>query len=194
MTFNPEIHHRRSIRLKGYDYSQAGAYFVTICTNDKESIFGDVMDKEMRLNECGKITLNCWADLPKHYSQIELDEFIIMPNHVHGIVVFVGAPLAAPGIMAAPGIDVLPGASATKNKAQKKKGAASSAPTLGDVIRTFKSMSAIAVNRVLDRQGVPVWQRNYYEHIIRNENELYKTRAYVADNPLNWETDENFKT
>jgi REP element-mobilizing transposase RayT len=100
-----------------------------------------------------------------------------MPNHVHGIVVVVndvGAGLALPN----------------QNTLSDKQGAASSAPTLGDVIRTFKSLSAIGVNRRLGRSGQPLWQRNYYEHIIRNEDELNRIRQYIHDNPLNWETDE----
>jgi len=202
MTFNPDIHHRRSIRLKNYDYSQAGAYFMTICTQNKECLFGDVLHGDMRLNDAGSTIQGLWTALPERFPSVELDEAVIMPNHMHGIVVFTGA-LFVPGIvgapLAAPGIEVVPDsiATATKDKDEsntaKQKGAASSAPTLGDIIRAFKSMSAIAVNRVLERLGIPVWQRNYYEHIIRSEPELNKIREYIVNNSLSWETDENFK-
>jgi REP element-mobilizing transposase RayT len=87
MTYNPEIHHRRSIRLKEYDYSQSGAYFVTVCAWKKECLFGEIKNGEMLLNKCGGIVMNCWDDLPNHYQHAQLDEFVIMPNHVHGIIV-----------------------------------------------------------------------------------------------------------
>ena len=114
-----------------------------------------------------------WNALPHRFPTIELDEFVIMPNHVHGIIWIVGAPLGAPQI-ANPG---------------SKQGAASSAPTLARVIRAFKSISAIAINQHFHRQGNPVWQRNYYEHIIRTEEDLNRIRQYIQDNPDNWEKD-----
>src|SRR3989338_3814074 len=114
-----------------------------------------------------------WNALPHRFPTIELDEFVIMPNHVHGIIWIVGAPLGAPQI-ANPG---------------SKQGAASSAPTLARVIRAFKSISAIAINQHFHRQGNPVWQRNYYEHIIRTEEDLNRIRQYIQDNSDNWEKD-----
>ena len=87
MKYSPEIHHRRSIRLKGYDYSQAGAYFVTICTQSRECLFGEIVDGGMRLNSAGDITCQCWDDIPTHFPHVDLDAFVVMPNHVHGIVV-----------------------------------------------------------------------------------------------------------
>ena len=167
-----EIHHRHSIRLKGYDYSQAGYYFVTICTRNRESMFGDIMDGKMDLNDAGRMAEAAWDDLLKRFPNIELDTFGVMPNHIHGIIIIVGAGLALP-----------------------KQGAASSAPTkdisprLGDVVRAFKSVSAINVNRFLSRLGVPLWQRNYYDHIIRNEESLNRVREYIETNPLRWELD-----
>jgi putative transposase len=175
MKYNPDKHHRRSIRLRGYDYTQAGAYFVTICTRNRECLFGDVVNGEMRLNDAGQIVKQIWAALPQRFSSITVDESIVMPNHFHGIIVVhniivVGAGLALPS--SAP-----------------IQGAASSAPTLGDLIRTFKSISAIRVNRVVDRTGCPLWQRNYYEHVIRNDDSLGRIRQYIADNPLRWPFD-----
>ena len=167
-----EIHHRRSIRLKGYDYSQPGYYFVTICTRDGECVLGDVVDGKMKLSRIGQLVQITWNCLLKRFHNLELGEFTVMPNHIHGIIIIVGAGLALPN-----------------------QGAASSAPTkdisirLGDVVRAFKSISAINVNRFLTRSGVPLWQRNYYEHIIRNEESLNYVREYIETNPLRWELD-----
>ncbi len=87
MKYDPQKHHRRSIRLKGYDYSQAGAYFVTICTQNRECLFGDIVDGEMMLNDAGQMVEQCWYDIPLHFPHAGLDEFVVMPNHIHGIVV-----------------------------------------------------------------------------------------------------------
>jgi putative transposase len=163
---NMNINRRGSLRLKGYDYAQAGAYFVTICTHDRACLLGEAVGEEVRLSDAGSIVQEAWQALPGRFSGMELDAFVVMPNHVHGIATFVGAGLALPG----------------------EKGAASSAPTLGDVVRAFKSLSAIHVNRLLRRSG-PLWQRNYYEHVIRNERELDKIREYIATNPLRWALD-----
>ena len=173
MTFNPGIHHRRSIRLRHYEYSRPGAYFVTICTDQRECLFGHISDGKIVLNDTGRSVRYVWENLPSRFPSIALDSFVIMPNHIHGIIEIVGAALALP-----------------PNPAVHKKGAASGAPTLGDVIRAFKSISAIRVNHLLSRYGQPLWQRNYYEHIIRNEEELNRIREYIQNNPLNWEMDE----
>jgi REP element-mobilizing transposase RayT len=171
--YNPEIHHRNSIRLRGYDYSSSGAYFVTVCIKNKECLFGEIVDGMMRLNHAGELIHEIWDALPKRYDDIDLDAFVVMPNHVHGIIILTDTPAVGAGL-------ALP----------SRKGAASSAPTLGDVIRTFKSISTIQVNRLLTRTGQPLWQRNYYEHIIRNETGLDSIRAYIAMNPQNWMMDE----
>ena len=164
MSFDPDKHHRSSIRLKGYDYSQAGAYFVTVCTEGRQCLFGDVIDERMKLNEAGRMVQQTWENLPTRFSSVTLDTLMVMPNHVHGIIAIVGA--------------------------EPNRGAAGSPPTLGDIIRAFKSISAIRVNRLLARSGQPLWQRNYYEHIIRDEDEMNRIRQYVEDNPARWEMDE----
>jgi putative transposase len=174
MTFNHDIHHRRSIRLKDYDYSQAGAYFVTICTKDKECMFGDVIDGEMRSNEMGHVVRQCWNAIPEHFPNSVLDEFVVMPNHVHGIIILnVGAK------------DILP---------LQHHGTSG---TIGSIIRGFKigitkwaRQEAVGAKNISPPRSV--WQRNYYEHIIRNEPELNKIREYIINNPLNWEADENY--
>lgn len=163
---------RRPLRLQGFDYSKEGAYFVTICTQNRAYLFSDVVDGAMHLNDAGRLVQTVWDGLSQRFPTIELDAFVVMPNHIHGILFIVGAGLALP-----------------------LKGAASSAPTrsrphtLGNVLRAFKSISAIGVNRALSRSGQPLWQRNYYEHVIRSEESLNCIRGYIATNPFRWELD-----
>ena len=164
----PDRHDRPSIRLKGYDYAEPGAYFVTVCSRDHACLFGHVVNGEMHLNEAGLIVRSVWDELPDRFPGMESDAFVVMPNHIHGIIAFVGAGLALP----------------------TGKGAASSARTLADVVRAFKSLSAIQVNRRLMRSG-SLWQRNYYEHVARNEQELMAIREYIQANPARWDDDEN---
>jgi REP element-mobilizing transposase RayT len=175
------MHHRRSIRLKEYDYLQVGAYFVTICTHNRECLFGDINNGEMKLNNAGRVVRNVWNNLPAGYFNIETDEFVVMPNHIHGIILIVGAQFIAPD-----------GNQNTTNQDVINQGAMNRAPTLGEIVRTSKVRCTHAINRINNTVGVPLWQRNYYEHIIRNEAELNKTREYIVNNPLNWESDENF--
>jgi putative transposase len=189
--YDPDKHHRRSIRLQGYDYSRSGAYFVTICAAGRECLFGDVLDGIMHVNDAGRMVQSAWDGLPQRFPGIDADASIVMPNHFHGIIVvgtiFVGAPLAAPRIM--------------NHTVAHGQGAASSPPTndnpddmsrrvtIGDVMRAFKSISAITVNRHLNRSGQPLWQRNYYEHIIRTPESLDRIRQYIIDNPARWAID-----
>ena len=146
MKFDPDVHHRRSIRLKGYDYSNAGAYFVTIVAWQREMLFGEIVDKEMVLNEFGQIVSEKWQWLETQYPYIELGAWIVMPNHFHGILVING------------------------------RGGSRSAPTpikckpLGGLIGAFKTVSTKQINLLRDTEGQAVWQRNYYEHIVRDEH------------------------
>ncbi|WP_169239716.1 transposase [Candidatus Roseilinea sp. NK_OTU-006] len=167
MKYDPQKHHRRSIRLKGYDYSQAGAYFVNIVTQARACLFGDVVAGEMRLNDFGQVVHGVWNNLPNHYAGVELDAFVVMPNHVHGIVVIVGA-----GFKPAP----------TTTTAPTQHG-------LPEIIRGFKTFSARRINELRGTPGVPVWQRNYYEHIIRDDESLNRIREYIANNPSQWAAD-----
>ncbi|HIJ95855.1 MAG TPA: hypothetical protein HPP94_08990 [Desulfuromonadales bacterium] len=205
--YNPDIHHRRSIRLRNFDYSTAGAYFVTLCTQGHMCLFGDICNGEIKLNHAGHIVTELWSRLPERFPGIFLSEFTVMPNHFHAIIFItdpnihefnngdiVGAPLAAPVF------DVQKcskGAASAKNQGAASaenqgaasavnQGAASSAPTLGKIMRAFKSISAIEVNRELDRQGKPLWQRNYFERIIRDENEMANVSEYIIQNPMRW--------
>ena len=165
---------RKSIRLKGWDYSEPGAYFVTICTHNRQPLFGQVVDGEMVLNEYGQIVREAWFDLPNHYAHVELDAFVVMPNHVHAIIVLTADPVGA-GLKPAP-----------------TPAAPTPAPTrhpLSEIVRALKTFSARRINALRGTPGVPVWQRNYYEHIIRTERALNAIRRYIAENPLRWYLD-----
>ncbi|MCJ7668444.1 MAG: transposase [Anaerolineae bacterium] len=172
--YDAEKHHRRSIRLKEYDYSQAGAYFVTVCTHNRECILGEVANGEVLLNEFGKIVESVWFDLPKHYPNVELDAFVIMPNHVHGIII-VGADPVGAGFKPAP--------------TTAKKPAPTGGYALSEVVRGFKTFSARRINEIRATSGTPVWQRNYYEHIVRDEDRLNRIREYIINNPMRWQFD-----
>jgi REP element-mobilizing transposase RayT len=160
---------RKNLRLRGYDYSRPGVYFITICTAEGEPLFGEIRSGQMIRNDAGNVLAEIWAHLPQRFPNIALDAFVVMPNHVHGVVVF-----DKPGI-------------------NQKQGAASSAPTtvvaLGRVVRSFKSESAIRVNAILKTSGRFVWQRNYFEHIVRTGKDLDEIRQYIHDNPLRWDSD-----
>ena len=179
---------RKSIRLPGYDYSQNGAYFVTICAHNRQCSFGDVIDGEMVLNEYGKIVVQCWWDLPNHYKNMELDCFIVMPNHFHGIIVI--ANIVRAGLKPAPthhGENMINAnniAGAGLKPARTHHG-------LPEYIRALKTFSSKQINKIRNATGIPVWQRNYHEHIIRNDNDLNQIREYIQNNPLQWKTDEN---
>ena len=172
MKFNPDIHHRRSIRLQGYDYSQAGALFITICTNNRENLFGDIVAGAMQLNDAGKTVDRCWSDIPAHFTTVELDAFVIMPNHVHGIIVL--SDVGAKNIRA-------------KNISPLRNRPVGTSGTIGSIVRGFK----IGVTKWFRQQKTihEVWQRNYWEHIIRNETERDRFRDYIRNNPARWEHD-----
>ena len=205
MAFNSDFHHRRSIRLRDYDYSLAGAYFVTICAIQRECLFGDVVDGRVVLNEMGNAAAECWQAIPGHFPNVELDTFVTMPNHVHGIIAIndvspVGAQHAAPGF-SAPGFSApVPGLHRPKTRAQhaaplRGRGGLLSknvAPgSLGAIIRSFKSAATKHINALRNTPGVPVWQRNYFERVIRDDREMDAVRRYIVDNPAKWNEDEN---
>ena len=187
VTYNSEIHRRRSIRLKGYDYSQAGAYFVTICSWQRECLFGKIANGEMILNEYGEIIMKCWDTIPSHFLHVETDEFIVMPNHVHGIV-FVNN---GRGEVSSPFSEVIAPNSKTKTAPiQGGETPPLRKITLGQIVAYFKYQTAKRINQIRNTSGQPVWQRNYYEHIIRDDRELQAIREYIRYNPLKWDEDE----
>lgn len=165
---DPERYRRRSERLSGYDYSQAGAYFVTICTKDRACLLGEIAAGAMHLNDAGNIVEAAYHGLPGRFRSTAIDEFVVMPNHVHGIIV-VGAQFIAPPFLDA------------------NQGAINRAPTLGDVVRAFKAVSTRQIRLHANPQFG--WQRNYYEHVVRNEESLNRIRQYIAENPLQWAMD-----
>jgi putative transposase len=269
MRYDPEKHRRRSIRLKGYDYSQAGVYFVTICTQGRACLFGEVVDGEMRLNDAGRMVVAEWERLPALFPNVVLDAFVVMPNHIHGIVILtdpaddatdgataIGATISgattggaatggattrvAPtmagddatpvgaGLVPAPSTPAqsvptpsvpapstpaqsvpAPSVPASSTPAQSvptpsvpvpstpapsTPALSTPAPTLGDVIGAFKSRVTVEYARGVRTFGwTPfdrrLWQRNYYEHIIRNEEALNRIRRYIVENPIRWAFD-----
>ena len=173
MSYDPEIHRRRSIRLDGYDYSSAGAYFISIVAQGRLCLFGSVVDGAMRLNDAGKMVRRVWDGMPGRFQLVALDEFVVMPNHVHGVI-FIRQP--------APTTEATAGSTAGV------------APRLGDVVRVFKSVTTVEYGKGVRGTGWQrfekrLWQRNYYERVVRNESELGAIREYIANNVKNWELD-----
>jgi REP element-mobilizing transposase RayT len=170
MTFNPDIHRRRSIRLKDYDYSRNGAYFVTICTHNRDCCIE-------RFAELRRIVDTQWQSIPERFSGVTLDEYVIMPNHIHGIMIISrDTPRGCPD-----------------SDHPNNRALARGAPTLGEVVGSFKSLCVTDWLKIIKAENIDVfgkfWQSNYYEHVIRNEAEMERVRQYIADNPLWWETD-----
>ena len=241
MAYNPLIHNRKSIRLKGYDYSQAGLYFITICAQDRELLFGKIENDEMILNDDGKMIQTEWEKLPRRFSNIDpdsyRDEFVVMPNHFHAILEIVqpsatetavGATLVvAPNVTGAPGVIETPDVTETSNvietqnddvaqndndpqndivQPQSRSGATTRvAPTtpstvdepdktVGEMMAAFKSITTVEyIHGVTNAGWQPfngkLWQRNYYEHVIRNEHACENIVDYITDNPARWQDD-----
>ncbi|HKD27284.1 MAG TPA: transposase [Xanthobacteraceae bacterium] len=159
---------RRSLRLTGYDYTCAGAYFVTICAQDQACLFGNVVDGCMCLDDAGHMLGMLWNDIPARFADVEIDTFVVMPNHVHGIVVL---PDAANGV--------------TRR----------AAPALGEVVAAFKSATTVQYIHGVKTRAWPafrrrLWQRNYYEHLVRDEKALDRIRRYIDENPARWALDD----
>ena len=159
---------RSSLRLKGYDYRNSGAYFVTICTADKQPLFGMVRDGRVQLNEFGQIANDCWQQIERVRSGIAIDVYIVMPNHIHGILHFCGDVTAA------------------KPPAAARELAAGS---LGAIIGQYKSIVTKRSRFIASPPTHPIWQRNYYDHIIRGAASLEKIRRYIVENPARWVDD-----
>jgi REP element-mobilizing transposase RayT len=179
MKYNPKIHHRKSIRLSEYDYSQAGFYFITICTQNRWHLFGEITDDEMVLNDAGKMIVNEWLKLKKRFKNIRLQEYTVMPNHFHGII-----QIVAQNELVVQNTPV----------AQKTKGNHEGCPYVGDMVGAFKSITTVEYIRCIKNNrwqpfDKKLWQRNYWEHIIRNENEYHQIAQYILDNPKKWAMD-----
>jgi REP element-mobilizing transposase RayT len=170
MKFDPKIHHRRSIRLPGYDYSQAGAYYVTIVVHGRECIIlGEIVSGEMRLNQFGGIVRDEWEKSAQIRAEIELGAYIVMPNHFHAIVIIHNRRGDRP---------VAPTRNASPNGPRPQ--------SIGALMAGFKSSVTKRINEIRKTPGIPIWQRNYYEHIIRNDEEHNRIHLYIEANPANW--------
>jgi putative transposase len=168
-TTSPKVLHRKSVRLQTYDYAMAGAYFITIVTKDRKCFFGEVVDVEIKLNHWGQIVQDEWKNSTQIRMEIDLDAFIVMPNHIHGIVVIANGSGRATG------------------RSPLQSGP--SRRSLGAFVGGFKSIVTKRINALRGLPGKAVWQRNYFEHIIRNEQSLNRIRRYILDNPVRWEFD-----
>ena len=166
---------RRPTRLSGYDYGQTGGYFVTICVQDQKCLFGTIIDGHMQLNEIGNIVDECWNRIPQHFSSAELDVCVIMPNHIHGIILLGTKEASSPR---------------TSIHSQPNRRRESAVSTLGQVVAYFKYQSTKDINQHRGMPGTRVWQRNYYDHIVRGDIDLQRVRKYITDNPMQWELDQ----
>ncbi|MDJ1482460.1 hypothetical protein QNI16_18295 [Cytophagaceae bacterium YF14B1] len=192
--YNPAIPRRRSIRLSDYDYSLAGLYFVTICVKDRQCLFGHIEQGQMVLNEAGVIAHRIWFSLPDRFQTISLDAFIVMPNHIHGIVVLnevvTENPVGA-GLAPAQSDWVLPVSKPEHTVGNDRAGLAP-APTLSAVIGAYKSLvskECLTIFKSRNENMGKLWQRNYYEHIIRNAHSHQQIAEYISTNPLRWGQD-----
>jgi putative transposase len=196
MVFNyPQNRHRHSLRLKGFDYASSGAYFITICTEDRCCLFGIIASNEradtgvcpyneMVLNDAGKMVADLWRQIPERYAGINLDEYVVMPNHIHGIII----------INRERAVDTL---SLQISESGQTQGSAPALLSLPDIVKRFKSLTTKRyIDGVKDRGWKPfngkLWQRNYYEHVIRDDDDLNHIREYIQFNAANWEKDEEF--
>lgn len=162
MSYDPRLHHRRSVRLEGYDYSLAGVYSITICTYMRKCILGRVIDGNVILSPWGQIVERCWRDLPNHYPNVCPDAFVVMPNHLHGII----------ALMA--------------HEVNEFEECIPTSHSLGEIVRGFKVMCGRQISDSSTPAQATLWQRSYYEHIIRNEVSLNAIRLYIERNPENW--------
>jgi REP element-mobilizing transposase RayT len=245
MTFNPDIHHRRSIRLREYDYSSVGAYFVTVCVQERLCLYGDIVDGVMCLNDAGRMVADWWFKLPDKFPGVAVDEYVIMPNHFHGIVILNdfgrrGDTLCSPAFdvcdtlcspafdvcdtLCSPAFDVdLSAVNQMQNQGEhqrQNRGEHKVSPlrdqkqnrignkvhpngtlenSLGRIMQAFKSLTSVDYVHGVKENGWPtfpgrLWQRNYYERVIRDDGELNGIREYIQCNPANWADDVEYET
>jgi putative transposase len=180
MNPNPS-HHRRSIRLPGYDYSQPGAYFITLCTRDRECLFGEIVDGEMVLNEFGYIVADEWHNTSLIRAEIELGDFFIMPNHIHAILWI--------NTSNRPSDDSCRGDRPVAPTSDSSSLRGPAPRSVGAWVGGFKSAVTKSINALRNTPGSPVWQRNYWEHIIRDEKSYDQIMDYIQSNPTGWQTD-----
>jgi putative transposase len=189
--FDPQKHHRRSIRVRGYDYSSNGAYFVTIVTQGREFLFGEIVDGEMHVNEYGEIVQKWWDEIPNHFPNVELGAFIIMPNHIHGIIFIIADRRGEVLSTRNDPNNNFQNAYVDETNDRGRETLPLRIPTLGQIVAYFKYQSTKEMNRIETENAITkFWQRNYYEHIIRNERDLQRITDYIHANPLRWDDDD----
>ncbi len=203
-TYDPAIHHRRSVRLKGYDYAAAGAYFLTLCAQGRHNLFGEIVDGEMLLNSLGAIVAEEWTRTPGVRREVVLDAYIVMPNHLQGIVLIdserakMRAAVPRTGRMPYERMPDermpdgrMPDGRMPDGRMPYAPTLWSPAQTVGSIVRGFKAVVTRRVGTLCGTPDVRVWQRNYYEHVIRDDGDLDRIRAYIANNILRWAEDED---
>jgi putative transposase len=179
--FNPDIHDRHSIRLETYDYTKTGFYFLTLCTQGRKHFFGEIKNNKMELSESGKMIESVWMQIPDHYPEYSIDQFVVMPNHFHGIISIVGI-----GSLARPNLQ-------NEIKSGQPQGVAPTG-SLFDIVHRFKSLTTHHYLKGIKQENWPaiqgkLWQRNYWERIIRSDQELMKLQEYIQTNPAQWHLD-----
>jgi len=184
-----------STRLKDYNYSRNGAYFVTICTKNSMHLFGSIVDQKLIPNRQAEVVTECWLDLPAHYTNCVLDKLIIMPNHVHGIII-IDNEIAETGLklnntIVATGLKPDKVVVETGLKPVSTAGRVAKPYPLSEIIRGFKTFSARKINEYQNTRGKAFWQSRFFDHIIRNREELKRIRQYIIENPLKWELEKN---
>jgi len=196
---NKKKPNRRSIRLKHYDYSQPGLYFITICTQNKENLFGKIENGKMILNDAGTMVNRIWLEIPTIFANTRLHQYIVMPNHFHAIVEITFSTVGAESISA---LFVKPECQSNLGADIESRADIESAPTvvgvsLPKIVQTFKRYTTIEYIKMVKQNILPrfekrIWQRNYYEHIIRNEKSYLEIAEYIISNPLKWEDDKYY--
>ena len=171
MAYDPNKHHRRSVRIKGYDYTQPGVYYITICTEARQCIFGEVIDGQMQLNLLGHLARTCWLEIPNHFPRFQLDTFVIMPDHVHGLLAIV---------------DNTPVKTQQRRLPTPEKLGQPVRGSIPTAIRSYKSAVTRFIHKFCETTEVPVWQDGFYESIIRDEESLNCKRQYITNNPQRW--------
>jgi putative transposase len=183
--YDPQRHHRRSIRLPAYDYSQTGAYFITLVTYQRDCLFGNIVQGKMQLSAMGQVAEEHWRLIPEHFPQLELGAYVIMPNHVHGIIIINGCSNAS--AFERTGTTVSCPDVSCPDRAREKFGK----PVKGSIPTIIRSYKASVTRRIQQESNASgIWQRNYYEHIIRNDAEYNRIHVYIDSNPANWVMDD----